>query len=235
MLKNMVTSAVFAGFGAGLIAALLQIMLIVPVILEAELYESGARVHFGSVSESHSPSSHTQSDNEAEVAPSNLSRNGQTVLWTLGTYLGLALVVVAGFAIARRYGIEVNARSGILWGAAGFVAFHLAPATGLPPELPGNLSADLFVRQLWWTMTVILSAIALAAIGYGKNWLIWGTGILLLLVPHFIGAPDMSEFGGVSPPELAGKFVSLSMAVGAIGWVCLGFFAGFFWSNNSPM
>ena len=43
MLGRIVTSALFAGFAAGLIAALLQLALVQPVLLEAEQFETGAR------------------------------------------------------------------------------------------------------------------------------------------------------------------------------------------------
>ena len=46
MTRNLLTSALFAGVAAGLIAALLQFVYVIPALLEGELYESGARVHF---------------------------------------------------------------------------------------------------------------------------------------------------------------------------------------------
>ena len=42
MFSRILTSAVFAGAAAGLIAALLQLFFVQPVLLHAELYESGA-------------------------------------------------------------------------------------------------------------------------------------------------------------------------------------------------
>ena len=47
MLTRIVTSALFAGAAAGLVAALLQFIFVQPVLLHAELYESGALQHFG--------------------------------------------------------------------------------------------------------------------------------------------------------------------------------------------
>ena len=46
MPMKLLTSAVFAGVAAGLIAALLQFTFVAPSLLEGELYESGAKVHF---------------------------------------------------------------------------------------------------------------------------------------------------------------------------------------------
>ena len=47
MFSRILVSALFAGFLAGLIAALLQLVFVQPVLLHAELYESGALNHFG--------------------------------------------------------------------------------------------------------------------------------------------------------------------------------------------
>ncbi|MFP3548422.1 CbtA family protein, partial [Rhizobium sp. SIMBA_035] len=47
MLTRILTSALFAGAAAGLIVALLQLFFVQPVLLHAELYETGALVHFG--------------------------------------------------------------------------------------------------------------------------------------------------------------------------------------------
>ncbi len=47
MLKSLLASALFAGLIAGLFAAGLQQAFLVPLITEAELYETGAVIHFG--------------------------------------------------------------------------------------------------------------------------------------------------------------------------------------------
>ena len=46
MTKHLLTSALFAGVVTGLIAALLQFHFVIPLLLEGELYEAGARIHF---------------------------------------------------------------------------------------------------------------------------------------------------------------------------------------------
>ncbi len=46
MNQKLLTSAVFAGVAAGLIAALLQFVFVIPALLEGELFETGARVHW---------------------------------------------------------------------------------------------------------------------------------------------------------------------------------------------
>ncbi len=242
MLKKLITSALAAGFGAGLIMAVLQITLLSPLILEAEEYESGRKFHYAGVVEEiapdhndgHSAMAHATAaaDAAAEPEESWASRSARTALSTTLTALGYAFVLVASFGLAARSGIKVTARSGILWGLAGFGAVILAPSLGLPPELPASASAPLQERQLWWLGTVIASTAGIAAIAFGKNWAIWGAGIALLALPHIIGAPMPEAYGGVVPPEMQGEFVGLSIGVSAISWAVLGLFGGYMWAKQ---
>ena len=221
----MFASAVFAGFGAGLIAALLHITLMAPIILEAEKYESGAVVHYGE------PIGNAADIAEAwaEGDESTLSRNFQSVLWMLGTYVGFAFVLVAGFGLAENSGHKITAKNGIIWGVAGYAAFSLAPSIGLPPELPGAAAADLNIRQIWQISTMVATLAGIAAIGFGKNWLVWGAGIVAIALPHIIGAPGFDDYTGVTPPEMAAHFASVTLGLGVISWVVMGLIAGYFW------
>ncbi len=237
MLKKLLTSALFAGFGAGLLAAVLQIFIAVPVILEAELYESGVEVHFAGVV---APVMPGHMDGHGVEAGSNAAaregidwpRHIQTFLAMEMNFIGYAFLMVAGMALAARSGVITTARTGILWGAAGFVAFSLAPALGLPPELPGAVAAPLELRQIWWIGTVAASIAGLAAIGFGKNWSHWASGLALLTLPHVIGFPKAEAYGGVVPPELAGEFVGITLAISAVSWVSLGLLAGYMWARE---
>lgn len=219
MLKNLLTSALFAGFGAGIIVSALYLTMVVPLVLGAEVFESGGSTEMGL---------------NIEVEQ-DWARNFKTALGTIATYTGFALLMVSGFALAERKGVKVSARQGILWGVAGFYAFHMAPAFGIPPEPPGTYDADLLTRQIWWTSTVAASIVGLAAIAFGKNWAHWGVGIVLITLPHIIGAPDPDYIGGSVPPEIASRFVGVALASNLAGWTLLGLFAGYFWiQERSP-
>ena len=235
MLKKLIVSALVAGFGAGVIIAALQIALISPLIIEAEEYESGALTHFAGAAEEDAHGGHEDGHAHAHSHDSDeswLARSARTLLSTTLASLGFAFVMVAGIGAAAHSGIETTARSGILWGLAGFVAVMLAPAMGLPPELPGSIAAPLEDRQIWWIGTAIASTAGLAAIAFGKNWAHWGAGIVLLAMPHVIGAPVTDVYGGVVPPEIQGEFVGLSIGVSAIGWAILGLLGGYAWAKQ---
>ena len=254
MLKHMLTGALFAGVLAGLFAALLQFFFVQPLIVLSERYESGELVHFAGVAGAEAPHDHDHDHDSAEPASTEgaapvaaeahehhheaadetppLTRNLLTVGFLALVYVGYGLLLVAGFALAAQFGIEVTARQGLLWGLAGFAAFQLAPAIGLAPELPGTPAADLTARQIWWVGTAIATAGGLALIGYGRNLAAVAAGVVLLALPHVVGAPEPEAFGGVVPPELAAAFAARALAVGLVSWALLGWLAGRFWSGE---
>lgn len=222
MYSRLFITAVFAGAAAGVLAGLLQLVFVQPVLLHTELYESGALVHFGG-----SPNSATPA-----LPGFDAVRDVLSVIFTMLTYTGYALIMVAVMALAEDRGAVINARTGIIWGIAGFVAFHFAPGFTLAPEVPGVAAADVAARQVWWFATVISAAIAMWLLAFGTNWLMWGGAVVLLLAPHLIGAPQPDQFAGPVPTELGALFAARAFGVGFVAWVLLGCFAGFFWRRE---
>ena len=215
MTSRLLTSALIAGAGAGLIAALLQLVFVQPILLHAELYESGQLVHFGA-----DPVSAEQ------VVPLlQPLRDGLSILFTMLNYTGWALLLVAGMALAQRNGHDLTVRGGLLWGIAGFVAAQLAPSFSLPPEVPGLAAAEVAPRQIWWVATVASAGLAMWLIAFGRTWAAWGAAIALLLAPHLIGAPQPEFFTGTVPPELSSEFAARTLGTGLAAWVMIGVIA----------
>ncbi len=225
MISRILTSALFAGAAAGLIAALLQLAFVQPVLLHAELYESGELAHFGAEAVSAQP--------ELPRMFADPVRDGLSIIFTMLTYTGYALVMTALMSLAQGQGHEINARTGLLWGMAGFVAFHFAPGLSLAPEVPGVAAADVGARQIWWTATVATAGIAMWLIAFGGNIVSYVIAALLLMVPHLIGAPEPSTFSGPVPTEIGALFAARAFGVGMAAWVLLGSFSGYFWQSES--
>ena len=235
-MKHMVSSALFAGFAAGLLCALLQYLLVQPDIVLAERYESGELVHFQGT-----PSSTEMSDAMAKSMPgmdmsgqeqghdhgaaeetSVAKRQALTVLFAVLTYCGYALVLAAGVQLAEGVGAKIGKSEALLWGLAGFLAFQLMPALGLEPSVPGTPEADLGARQSWWAMTALATVIGLWFLCYGTALWQRAAGLLVLAAPHIWGAPKPEAYGGIVPPELAAAFTAHSLAVGLVTWLALG-------------
>lgn len=68
MLKSLLTGALFAGFAAGLLAAVLHFAFLQSLILTGEEYESGLRVHFNGVAAGAAPASHDHDHNHGAPA-----------------------------------------------------------------------------------------------------------------------------------------------------------------------
>ena len=148
------------------------------------------------------------------------------------SYVGYALILVAGYGLAEAFGIIVTLREGVLWGIAGFMAFQLAPAMGMAPELPGTMAADLTGRQIWWAGTAICTAAGLGLLGYGKGVAAIGVALLLLAAPHVIGAPELETYSGIAPPELASAFAARSLGAALVVWASMGALAARLWSGK---
>ncbi len=228
MFSRIAVSALFAGFLAGVVAALLQLAFVQPVLLHAELYESGTLNHFGDGGAGNGGAGAT-----AAVPGIDLERDGLSVLFTALTYTGFAFLLVAAMALAEDRGWRVTVRQGLVWGVAGFLAFQLAPALGAPPELPGSAAAEIDLRQIWWFGTVGATAAGLALIAFGRGWALRAVAAALLLAPHLIGAPHPDEFIGPAPPELASLFAARALGVGLVAWAVLGLLAAYFWLREA--
>lgn len=221
MTRHLVTSALFAGVAAGLIAALLQFWLVTPLLLEGELYETGARIHGAS----------TQ-DAAASIPPQNLSRHLLTAAFNVVTFTAYALILLAFIALVEMRGQAVTPYLGILWGLAGFCAVQLSPAIGLPPELPGTIAAELVPRQIWWLATVLATGLAIGLIAFTRSPILLLIAVVLLIAPHIVGAPQLDTYSGVAPPELSALFATRSLGVAAASWVSLGFLTAYFWTRT---
>jgi len=219
-MKHMLSSAVFAGFAAGLLCAVLQFLLVQPDIVLAERYESGELTHFFTAI---AEADHNHSETAAIAADgSPVMRSALTVLFAVLTYCGYGLILMAGINLAEQVGIRIGLAQGVLWGLAGFLSFQMMPALGLPPGLPGMAAADLSARQVWWAATAVATGAGLWFLCYGSA--LWqrivGAGVLA--VPHVWGAPQVAQFAGTVPPELAASFAANSLGVGLVTWAVLG-------------
>lgn len=222
MFQKIVTSALIAGFGAGLLAALLQFAFVQPVLLHAELFETGALTHFGGGITLAQPEM---------LGGVDLVRDGLSIAFSALIYVGYALVLIAAIVAAQERGHDLTVKCGLVWGVAGFVAVQFAPAYGLPPELPGMSAADVTERQIWWFATVAATAAALWLIAFGKNWAVWGAAVILLAAPHIIGAPMPDTFTGPAPPELGAEFAARALGTGLAVWATLGALTAYLWAS----
>jgi len=223
LLRRVVFSAALAGVLAGLLLYAVQAVFVVPLILQAESYENAEPVQQAQPADDGHNHSHAAGDDQAA---SGLDRRSLlTAAADALTGVGFGLLLVAGFAL--RGGVDW--RRGLAWGVAGFMAFNLAPALGLPPELPGDFAAPLADRQFWWLFAAVATAGGLALAAFAQSWPWRAAGLVLIALPHVIGAPSPEEHGGLAPDDLRWSFQIAALATMALFWVVLGGLAGFFY------
>src|SRR5260221_3743012 len=148
-MQRILATALIAGGIAGLFVFAVQHAKLTPLILAAEVYESGAAER-----QPNAPGGpeHVPPAWEPSSGP---ERTAYTALADIIVGVGYALLLVGAFVLR---GAPVDVSRGMAWGAAGYAGFSLAPALGLPPALPGSHSADLFTRQEWWLRTAAANA-----------------------------------------------------------------------------
>ena len=184
MFQKIFFAAVVSGVIAGLFATAVQSVRVIPQIFEAEKYEKREPV----------PIPQTHEDHPEEEG--GLSRLALTLVSNVVSAIGFALLLVGCFALRG----EVDWWRGILWGVGGFIVFALAPAVGLPPELPGASTAPLPHRQVWWILTVAATGSGLGLLAFKPGTLFKALGVVLIILPHVFGAPHHEAGGGLVSP-----------------------------------
>lgn len=239
MFQKLMSGALIAGIGAGLLAALLHFVFIQELILTGEAYESGEIVHFGGVAPAAGGHDHAAHDHGTEGHgddhgdSSALTRNALTVGFTVVLYAAYAMLLTAAFAVAAQMGRQIDAREGMIWGLAGFAAFQLMPAMGLAPELPGTIAEATEIRQVWWWATVLATALGAGLMAFGRSVLLAVVGFGLALVPHLYGAPVLDRYTAVAPADLGALFSARVLGVGLLAWLAMGWLAGWRWSRSN--
>lgn len=229
MTFRVLLAAIAAGLLAGLLMTPVHLRQVVPLILEAEKFETShshgeATVH---VHEDGTPHVH-----EAPAAPvaaeavaeSGLSRNWNTLLANLVTGAGFGLLL-AGVSLLSGLGLTFS--TGLAWGAAGWLAIQFFPAIGLPPELPGFPFVDLQARQYWWFATAAASIFGMLALVSRKGLAATVVGLALIVAPHLYGAPQPADISSKVPAFLAAEFVTASLSTTLFFWLVLGLALGF--------
>ncbi|HEY8158766.1 MAG TPA: CbtA family protein [Methylobacter sp.] len=212
MFKRIVFSAVQAGTVAALFLSMLQIFWVTPLILQAETYEVAAEavLHEHTADHAH--------DDTVWQPEDGWQRTLSTATSNIVIAIGFALMLSGIYTLRNPSGIW----QGLAWGLAGYAVFFVAPALGLPPDLPGTTAAELIVRQYWWLGTALATAGGLGLVFLQSNWLLRMTGALLLLIPHLLGAPQLEMTESLAPVLLQNQFRWASALSNAVFWMVLG-------------
>ena len=197
LFQRLFFAVLLAGLISGAAMAALQQWRVVPLIIAAEAYE-GTEAPAAHSHEAGTPAH----DDTAAAAPAHEHGDDE---WMPADGLERTFYTVA---------------SG-LFAALGFAVFQFAPAFGLPPELPGMPAADVVARQIWWWGTAAATATAIYGMAKFQNIAAVAAGIMLIVVPHIIGAPQPADHASSVPAPLAAAFAANTLVVGLSFWLIL--------------
>ncbi|OAF15029.1 CbtA family protein [Bradyrhizobium neotropicale] len=234
--RSIVFSSVIAGFIVGLIVTVAQQFGTVPLILKAEVFEKAAETHQHehdsaaapqAAAAGHDHAGHSHADHDHGAAGweprEGLERNAYTAVANVLTAIGFALLLAGFFAVrSGATGESISWHEGLLWGLAGFAVFTIAPGLGLPPELPGVPTAPLLSRQIWWLAAVLATAAGLALIVFRRTVPAAIAGVILLTLPHLIGAPELQHVETNVPSSLSHQFMVAVTLTSLVFWSLLG-------------
>ena len=261
MISKVLTTVILTGFVAGLLVTAAQMLQVTPLILEAEKYELGQiavpHTHASSgimhdhvlngiplathlkmeevhetlaPTHDHSGVAHDHSF-DSWAPESGSERTFYMAVSNIVIGIAFSLLLVAVYLLRGKH-VDIN--SGLLWGAAGFVVFSVAPSLGQPPELPGMTAAALESRQVWWFGTVIATVIGIGLFTETKTIMPKIAAVALFAVPHIIGAPHPHLLESLIPVELSVQFVVASLVTSAFFWMVLGAASGYFYQKLVP-
>ncbi len=222
MIRNLFAAALLAALCAGLVTAALQHFRVTPLILQAESFEGEGGHSHGTeaVALVHAEGTADHSHAADEWAPQDgFERTAYTVLATVFAAAGFAFVIGAVSMFAN---LPITSGNGVLWGVAGFLAFSLAPAYGLAPELPGMAAADLGARQLWWVGTALATGGAMLLLAKRRAGWAFAVALALIAAPHIIGAPAAPDEPSAVPAHLAAAFAATTLGTSLVFWLILG-------------
>ncbi len=238
--RQVVFYALLVGTLSGLVLTVAQVWQVVPIIHSAEVFEQQAAAVPAIESAGQLEAAHSHSADDDEWAPNKgFERTAFTLLSNVLTAIGFAVVVMvammASISLSHKENPGFKWQHGLVWGVAGYTIFWLAPAIGLPPEIPLAAAADLEARQIWWLFAVVSTAAGLAGLAYGKSPWRWAAP-LLLIVPHLVGAPHApGAMFAEQPPaaaaqleQLAQQFIGATAIANLFFWLALGLAAA--WS-----
>jgi len=164
MVFRTVSTALVAGFLAGLCLFVIQRSSTLPLILAAETYEKDPTVEAPSDAFAKEP-----------------MRSIATLLGDVFVAMSFGLILTGIYAVTGRDGWLY----GLLCGLLGFATFHLAPSMVVPPAVPGMEVAPLALRQIAWWVTAASAVIGFILLfnltGLGKL-----AGVLFFILPTAI-------------------------------------------------
>ena len=233
MIRQIFLTAIISGFTAGIFLTGIQSLKVTPLILSAEVFEDGELITYTSknhkntniqsTNNHHDEIAHVHDNSHEHEAEAWGPEDGnERFFYSLITNIFLACGFAFILSAIYLYIKELNLKNGLISGFVVYLSIFALPSLGLSPELPGTLAAELQDRQIWWISTVVLSSFAFIILFFNKNKMYQALAIILLFLPHIIGAPMPSVHGGTAPQAMFEEYIIATYITNAVFWLFLG-------------
>jgi len=234
--RNIVFSAAVVGIIAGTLYGIFQQIQINPIIYAAEAFEIEAGGDALGLEVQDHTSSHDH-NHEAWTPDQGFERVLSTLVVNILVAIAFSILLISFMSLHNLKSSKppINWKSGILWGIGLMLSVFAAPSLlGIHPEIPGTIAKSLEHRQLWWIFSATATAIGLLILYYGKKTIKLG-GLVLIVLPQFVGAPVMEKisYANTDPAaiaalsKLSSQFITATSIGMLIFCVLLGALSGF--------
>jgi len=219
MLSRTLYAALVAGAAAGVLLFVLQSWTTLPLIHQAERYETAqVPVH---------PPSHANEPSDNRLVRTAYSTAGDVLVG-----IAFGMLLGAMYTLSGKSGLV----PGVLWGLAGFATFHLGPALVVPPSIPALELAPLSLRQAAWLIAAFCTGLGLAIFAFRPKAAKIG-GLLLLFLPsvlfRFLFSLSGSEIPSPALSALEHLFTVYVLGDFLLFWVVLGALSGHLFEQSA--
>ena len=219
LFRQIVFYALLVGILSGAVLTIVQKFQVIPIILAAEQYESDAVEAEESMIPALQAHDHHAAEGDEWGPTDGIERTFYTTTANILTAIGFALVLMAVMvtthSTSRGRNLKFGWIQGLLWGITGYAVFWLAPAIGLPPEIPLQAAAPLDHRQLWWLFAVLCTVGGLVGLAFAPSPWRW-MSLALPVFPHIFGAPHPT--GAMFPDQIPAVSASLEQLAQQFVW-----------------
>lgn len=231
--RHIITIAFLTAIISGVFLGIMQSFSTTPIIYSAEVYE----VEQAPAATNHAHSADiAHGHDKAEWQPANeAERISYTFIADVLIAFGHSLLLTSFMLfIFLKFGKpSISWKSGLLIGLGGYASFYMATVIGLPPEVPGSITADLHARQLWWTLTIVGTVIGLSTL-YLAPKAFKVVGLVFIVLPHIIGAPhpetqdvlNQNSIAMTALSQLEHQFLLSTAWVNLLYWLSVGVISG---------
>ena len=241
LFRNIILTALITAVISGTVLSILQSFTTVPIIYNAEQYEVPESEIGNAPTTAMKPDTHSHNHGDTsteEWAPADgTERIAYTFFADILIAFGHSLLLTSFMALMflKFKRPTINLKTGLVIGLGGYLSFYAATIVGLSPEIPGMIAADLHARQIWWTLTIVATVIGLSIL-YLASGASKATGLILIAIPHIIGAPhpEVAGFFNQDPTaisvlkQLEHKFLISTAWINLVYWLILGASSGIF-------